>query len=104
MGNMESECPECTEVCRHCVVAEEAGDDLPQPSPLCWDWLVHSPPQLRFDLFELILHAVASGLPLDEEVSAARFATDKSEAQKVEGLRFAKPTLLSFDRRVAAKL
>ena len=33
MGNCQ-ERPECTEVCRHCVVAEEAGDDLAQPYPL----------------------------------------------------------------------
>ncbi|MGB8744414.1 MAG: hypothetical protein WCD54_00345, partial [Pseudolabrys sp.] len=44
-GNMESEGRKCREVCRHCVVAKEAGDDLPQPRPLHWDGLMHSLPQ-----------------------------------------------------------
>src|SRR5664280_2121445 len=34
----------CREVCRHCVVAKEAGDDLPQPRSLHWDGLMHSLP------------------------------------------------------------
>jgi hypothetical protein len=103
-GNMEPEGRKCREVCRHCVVSKEAGDDLPQPRSLHWDGLMHSLPQFAFYLLELGRHAIASGLPLEEEVPSARFTAEEREAQEVEGFRFAEPALLSSGRRMAAEL
>jgi hypothetical protein len=83
---------ECAKVRRHCVVVEEAGDDLPEPMPLLGYRLVHSVSHFPLDLLELRRHAVTSGLPLDEEFSPAGPTADEGETQEVEGLRFAEPT------------
>jgi hypothetical protein len=40
------ECFQRSSVGRHCVVGEEASDDLLDPSPLLGDWLMHPPSQL----------------------------------------------------------
>ena len=95
---------ECRTVGRHCVVVEVAGNDLPQPFPLLRDRLMHAPSQLLLDLPKLRPHAVAPGLPLDEELALAGLAADEGEAQEVEGLRFAEPTLGAPARRMAAEL
>jgi len=58
-------------ICGYRIVSEMACNDLLQPVTLIWDSLVHSPPQLRLDFLELRLHAVAPGLPLDEEAARA---------------------------------
>ena len=44
------ECFQRSSVGRHCVVGEEASDDLLDPSPLLGDWLMHPPSQLVLDL------------------------------------------------------
>jgi hypothetical protein len=43
------ECFQRSSVSRHCVVGEEASDDLLDPSPLLRDWLMHPPSQLVLD-------------------------------------------------------
>jgi hypothetical protein len=81
-----------------------AHDDLRKPFPLDRNWLVHSPPQLPFDLLELGPHAVASGLPFDQELTLAGFTANEGEAQKIEGLRFSEPEPFAIGRGIAAKL
>jgi hypothetical protein len=103
-GYVEAEARQCAKIRRHCVVCKEAGDDLPQPVPLLRDGLMHSLPQLCFDLLELGRHAVTSGLPLEPEITPPRLAADEAKAQKVEGLRFAEPALFAGGRRVATEL
>jgi hypothetical protein len=41
---------------------------------------------------------------VDQELAGAGFAADEGEAQEVEGLRFALPTLCAAGRRMAAEL
>src|SRR5580704_2104106 len=89
---------------RHGVIGEESTDNLPQPSPLFGDRLMHSPSQLLRDLSKLRAHAVPPGLPLELEMPLAGFAADEREAQEVEGLRFSKPALSARDRCETAKL
>src|ERR687897_3268949 len=86
------------------MVGEEAGHDLPQPFPLRGDRLVPSPSQLLLDLPELGSHAVAAGLPFDQEAAPTALAADEDEAQEVEGLRFAEPALGASGRCMAAEL
>src|ERR1035437_3068407 len=86
------------------MVAEEPGNDLPQPGPLFGDRPVQPPTQFLLDLREFRLHAVPAGLPLEEKISPAGFAADESETQEIEGLRFASPALPTPGRRVATKL
>jgi hypothetical protein len=86
------------------VIGEESTDNLPQPSPLFGDRLMHSPSQLLLDLSKLRAHAVPPGLPLELEMPLAGFAADEREAQEVEGLRFSKPALSARDRCETAKL
>ena len=43
----------------HCVVVEEAGDDLLQPFTLFGDRLMHPPSQFPCNILDLRLHAVA---------------------------------------------
>ena len=69
VGHMMPERRERPAVCRDRIVGEVAGHDLPQPSPLFGDRLVHSSPQLLLDVLELRPHAVAPGLPLKLEVA-----------------------------------
>ena len=59
---------------------------------------MHALPQFAFDLLELGHHAIATGLPLEEEVPAARCAAEERKAQEVEGFRFAEPAPLSIGR------
>src|SRR5246127_3812683 len=89
---------------RHCVVVEEAGDDLLQPFTLFGYRLMHPPSQFPRNLLDLRLHAVATGPPLEEEFSPARLSADEGHTEKVEGLRFAEPALLTVVRRTATKL
>ena len=89
---------------RHCVVVEEAGDDLLQPFTLLGYRLMHPPSQFPRNLLDLRLHAVATGPPLEEEFAPSRLTADESHTEKVEGLRFAEPALLAFVRRVATEL
>jgi hypothetical protein len=88
----------------HCMVCEEAADDLSEPFSLLGNWLMPPLSQLLLDLFELCSHAVAPGFPLQKESAPTRFAADESETQEVEGLRLAEPTPRAVVRRVAAKL
>ena len=46
----------------------------------------------------------ALGLPVELELAPACCSADEGETQKVEGLRFAEPTLLAVGRRMATKL
>src|SRR5262249_990504 len=55
---------------RNRVVQEVSSYDLPQPFPLFRDGLVPASPQLLLDLLEFRLHAVAPGLPVNQELSA----------------------------------
>src|SRR5712671_4547743 len=100
---MVMECDYCPAVGRHGVIAEEATDDLRQPFPLLRDRLVHSPSQLLLDLLEFRFHAVAPGLPMNEEFAPATFAADEGEPEEVEGFRFAEPALRTLSRREAAE-
>jgi len=85
------------------VVGEESGDDLPQPSSLFGNRLMQAPSQLLLNLSEFRARAVPSRCPLQKEFAAASLAADERESEKVEGLRFAKPTLGARDRCEAAK-
>jgi|SRR5580693_6635382 hypothetical protein len=86
------------------MVVEIAEDDLSQPFSLLGNWLVHAPSHRLLDHLELHPQAVAPGLPLELEVATARCAADEGEAQEVEGLRLAEPTLLAVFRRKASEL
>ena len=99
---MGAEPQQSSKVCRHCMVGKEARDDLLEPLPLFGDRPVHTPSQFPFDLLEFRCHAIAPGLPMDQERASTCRAADQSKAQEVEGLRFAKPALLSLGRRMAA--
>jgi hypothetical protein len=94
---------QCMTVRRHCVVREEAAHDLPQPFPLFGDGLMPTLPQLLLHLFELRLDAVASRLPMKQELPLSRLATDEGEPQEVEGLRFTKTSLDALGRGIAAE-
>ena len=104
VGHVMPERRERPTICGYRIVSEMACNDLLQPATLIWDSLVHSQPQLRLDFLELRLHAVAPGLPLKLEESAARFTADEGEAQKREGVRSTDTAFLAIDRRVAAEL
>src|SRR6476620_8754146 len=65
---------------------------------------MHSPSQLVLYRSERRAHAVPPALPLELEVALAGLAADEREAQEVEGLRFAEPTMIARDRSEAAKL
>src|SRR5262245_17884329 len=88
-GYLGPERHECPEVGRDRMVIEVASDDVPQPLPLNWDWLVHALRHSLGDHLELRPHAVASGLPFDLECTRARLPADEGEAQEVEGFRLA---------------
>jgi hypothetical protein len=49
------------------MVSEEARGDLLEPFPLLGNRPMHTPSQFSFDLFEFHLHAIPSGLPMDQE-------------------------------------
>src|SRR5439155_24148622 len=89
---------------RHGMIVVVAFDDLPQPFPLDRDRLVPALPQLLLDGLQLRPHAVSPGFPLEEEFAPTRLATDKGEAQEVEGLRLTRPAPLAVRRRMAAEL
>ena len=103
-GDEEAECSQRRTVGRHGVIVEVALDDLSQPFPLDRDRLVPALPQLLLDGLQLRPHAVAPGFPFEEELAPTRLATDKSEAQEVEGLRLAESAPLAVRRRMAAEL
>jgi len=88
----------------HRVVRKEACDHLLEPSSLFGNRPVHPPPQLLLDRLELRPHAVAPGLPFDQEATRARCPADEGEAQEIEGLRFAQALPLTACRRVASEL
>src|ERR1700691_1371302 len=56
---------------RHRMVVEEAPDARCQPSPLIGSVGMDAAAQLLLDLLELRFHAVAPGLPVDEESAVA---------------------------------
>ena len=86
------ECFQRSSVTWHCVVGEEASDDLLDPSPLLGDWLMHPPSQLVLDLPERCPHAIALCYPLHEELPTAVAFTDEGKAEEVEGFRLSEPT------------
>src|SRR5271169_3936159 len=69
-----SEYHEGRHVCRHGMVGEETPDDLLKPLPLLGYGMVSPLPQLLLNFLEFRPAAVASGLPLKLENSAAAFA------------------------------
>src|SRR5438067_10278901 len=73
LGDMMAERGERLVVGRHCVVVAVPSHHLPEPGPDLGDWLVHSPLQRLLDLHELRAQPIATGLPLEEEATAARF-------------------------------
>lgn len=83
------------QISRHGKIIEATRGDLPQPFPLHRNRLMHALSQLQLDGFEFRPHAVAAGLPLHVEASPAGPAADERNAKKVEGLRFAGPTLFA---------
>src|SRR5262249_9216763 len=62
------------------VVREVSDRDLPQPFPLFGYRLMSTLPQLLLDLLEFRPHAVASGLPVDQELTLTRFSADEGKA------------------------
>src|SRR6202022_3147326 len=86
------ECFKCSSVGRHCVVGEEASDDLLDSSPLLGDWLMHPPSQLILDLPERCPHAIAPCYPLHEEPPTAVAFIDEGKTEEVEGFRLSGPT------------
>ena len=70
-GHVVPEASQRPIVGRNRMVREVAGHHPLQPCPLLGDRLVSTPPQPLLDLLELRLHAVAPGLPLDEEAARA---------------------------------
>jgi len=65
---------------------------------------MHSPSQLLLDLPKFGSHAVAPGLPMNQELTTTRFATDEHKPEEVEGLRFTETPRLSIGRCMAPKL
>src|SRR5215468_5635553 len=59
VDDMVQEHGQCTGVGWHCVIAEVATNDVPQPFPLIGEWLVHALPQLLFDHPQLRPHAIS---------------------------------------------
>src|SRR3984893_5703084 len=104
IGHIMPERRERPAICRDRIVGEVASHDLPQPFPLLWDRLMHSPQWLRLNVPQLSPHAVASGLPLKLEVAAARSTADEGEAQEREGFRLSKPSSLAIVRSKAPEL
>jgi len=51
--------------------------DASQPLALFWYRLMHAPSQRLLDVLELGPHAVASALPVDQELAGARLAADE---------------------------
>src|SRR3954462_10331404 len=94
----------CLSIGGHRVIAEVAFHHKPQPLALIRNWLVHAPPHLLFAHLELRPHAVRSGFPFNLEFARARFPADESEAQEVEGLRFAESAPLAALCRETSKL
>src|SRR5947199_2683573 len=86
------------------MVVEVAADNMPQPLSLLRNWLVHTPSHVLLDHPQLRPHAVAPGLPFEQEFAPAGFAADEGEAQEVEGLRLAEPSLLAVSCRKASEL
>ena len=77
------ECQQGAEVCGHCVVRKEAGDNLLQPIALLGNRPMHLPSQLSFDLLEFRSHAITSGLPMNEESSSACLPAKHGETQEM---------------------
>jgi hypothetical protein len=102
-GHMVPETAQRPMVGRNRMVGEVAAHDPLQPGSLLRDRLMPSPPQPLLDLLELRLHAVAPGLPLDEEAAGTRLAAEHGEAQEVEGLRLAEPAPRAPGRSEAAE-
>jgi hypothetical protein len=69
VGDTVTEGVQCTTIGRHCMVRKKAIDDLPQPSPLLGNGLMHSPSHLFLDFRELHPHSVTSGFSLKCEPS-----------------------------------
>jgi hypothetical protein len=103
-GHLVAELHERVAVGRHGVVSEVSGDHLLEPFSLLGNRLVHALSQFLFDRLELCPHAVAPGLPFDQEATPAGFAADEGEAQEVEGLRLCEPAAFAAVRRVASEL
>ena len=93
-----------TTVGRHCVVVEVAADYRAEPFPLRGDRQVHAPSQYGPDLPQLRPHTVRPGLAFDLELTGSGLTANEGEAQKVEGLRLAKPASLAALRRKASEL
>src|SRR5882724_3632205 len=102
--NLIPERRKCPYVGRHCVVVEVASDNTAQPLPDYWDGLIHTPTYVPCDHLELRLHAVPPGPSFDQELAIPGFAADESEAQEVEGLRFAEPAGFAVLFRKSAEL
>src|ERR1700729_1339655 len=100
VGYMMSERRKRPAIGRHRIVGEVAGYDLPQPSPLLRDRLVDPAPKLRLDVLQLGQHAVATGLPLKLEASAARCPQMKVKPKNAKVSGFPSPP---NSRSVAAK-
>jgi hypothetical protein len=61
------------------MVVKVAADDRSQPFPLEGDCLMSSLSQFLLDFLEFRPHAVASGLPVKQEVALERLAADEGE-------------------------
>ena len=89
--DMVAECRKGTTVRRHGVVGEEAPHHAAQPLALFSDALVPASPEVIGDFQQLRPLPVASRMTGQQEATPFRSRTDVSEAEEVEGLRFAVP-------------
>src|SRR5215471_20548573 len=86
------------------VIPEVSADDLFEPFALLADRLVHPLTQFLLDLLELCPHAVAPGLPVNQEATTASFAANEGKAQEIEGFRLAESALSAACRSTAPEL
>jgi hypothetical protein len=71
-------------ISRDGVIPEVSADNLFKPFPLLADRLVHPLTQFLLDLLELCLHAVAPGLPVDQEATRRDVPQMKVKPRKLK--------------------
>ena len=86
------------------MIGKVARHDLPQPGALLVNRGVLAAAQGLLDLAQLGPQPVAPRLPVQRELAVPGAPADVGEAQKVKGLRLAKPAPLTVRRRMAAEL
>src|SRR5437016_936160 len=95
---------QCLDVVGHGMIGKVARHDPPQPGALLVNRGMQAAAQGLLDVAQLGSQPVVPRLPAQGELTVPGAPTDVSEAQEVEGLRFAKTAPLAVRRRMAAKL